>query len=56
MIYKLDMTDVDELDKKSDRVSDVDFVFSVYLSSGMLFLVKEMEFKIIFVFLVVSNL
>uniref|UniRef100_A0A8W8MX88 Deleted in lung and esophageal cancer protein 1 n=1 Tax=Magallana gigas TaxID=29159 RepID=A0A8W8MX88_MAGGI len=48
MIYKPDMTDVDELDKKPDRVPDVDSVFSVHPPSGMLPPAKEMEFKITF--------
>nr|XP_022304299.1 deleted in lung and esophageal cancer protein 1-like isoform X2 [Crassostrea virginica] len=48
MIYKPDMTDTDELDKKPDRVPDVDSVFSVHPPSGMLPPTKEMEFKITF--------
>lgn len=56
MIYKPDMTDVDELDKKPDRVPDVDSVFSVHPPSGMLPPAKEMEFKITFAPPVVSYL
>ncbi|XP_061179869.1 deleted in lung and esophageal cancer protein 1-like isoform X2 [Saccostrea echinata] len=48
MIYKPDMTDTDELDKKPDRVPDVDSVFSVHPPSGMLPPAKDMEFKITF--------
>ncbi|XP_056008414.1 deleted in lung and esophageal cancer protein 1-like isoform X2 [Ostrea edulis] len=48
MIYKPDMTDTDELDRKSDRVPDVDSVFSVHPPSGMLPPTAEMEFKITF--------
>lgn len=55
MIYKPDMTDVDELDKKPDRVPDVDSVFSVHPPSGMLPPAKEMEFKITFAPPVVST-
>jgi hypothetical protein len=48
VIYKPDMTETDELDKKADRVPDVDSVFSVHPPSGILPPADEMEFKITF--------
>ncbi|KAK3108686.1 hypothetical protein FSP39_013370 [Pinctada imbricata] len=48
MIYKPDMTDSDDLDRKNERVPDVDSVFSVHPPTGTLPADGEIEFRVTF--------